>query len=108
VCVSWKKNNLYFKTTFQKFEKIKKRLNIFIKVMNYIQLHEEEKPITIYYILSDLKKKIEKNTFISPKHINSGYADTLSNEIFIWRDEEFEKVSFHELIHLFNNIYHYK
>ena len=103
VNISWNNNNLYFKTTIEKFNKIKKRLPVLIKMMNYIQSQSKQQiPITIYYVLSDLKKKIEKNTVVSSIHINSGYTDLISNEIFIWRCEEFEKVSFHELIHLFH------
>ena len=102
VKISWNNNNLYFKTTKEKFNKIKKRLPVLIKMMNYIKLQSKQQTqITIYYVLSDLKKHIEENTVISPKHINSGYTDLLTKEIFIWRSEEFEKISFHELIHLF-------
>lgn len=103
VIVSWENNNLYFKTTVEKFNKIKKRLPILIKMMNYIKLQSKKQtPITIYYVLSDLKKQLEKDTIIAPKHINSGYTDLLTNDIFIWREEEFEKITFHELIHLFH------
>jgi len=53
----------------------------------------------MYLLLSPLKKIIEENHTICPKNINSGYTDFTTNEIFIWREEEFEKVIFHELIH---------
>jgi len=58
--------------------------------------------INIYLVLSKLTKYLEIDEIISPKHINSGYTNLLTNDIFIWREEEFEKVTFHELIHLFN------
>jgi hypothetical protein len=98
VNISWKNNNIYLKTTKLKFDKFKKRLNIFLKVIDAIQASDKQ-PITIYYVLSNLKKNID-NKVISPRHINSGYTDLISNEIFIWREEEFEKVTFHELFHL--------
>jgi hypothetical protein len=36
------------------------------------------------------------------KNANSGYNDSSNDVIFIWREEEFEKVLFHELMHNFN------
>jgi hypothetical protein len=98
VNISWKNNNIYLKTTKLKFDKFKKRLGIFLKVIDAIQAFDKQ-PIIIYYVLSNLKKYID-NKVISPRHINSGYTDLISNEIFIWREEEFEKVTFHELFHL--------
>jgi len=61
----------------------------------------------MYLILSPLKKKFDIdcdidsniNCVIGPKNINSGYTDFNENNIFIWREEEFEKVIFHELMH---------
>lgn len=95
-------NNIYIRTTKEKFNNITYRLPIFIKILNYIQGNSNTQ-INLYLILSELKKKIEYNKIISPKHINSGYTNTKTKEIFIWREEEFEKVSFHELIHLFDH-----
>jgi hypothetical protein len=45
-------------------------------------------------------KNINYDEIISPTHINSGYTNLLTKLIFIWREEEFEKVCFHEVIHL--------
>jgi hypothetical protein len=95
-------NNIYLKTTKNKFDKIINKLNIFIKILNYIQ-GQSKVEINIYIILSEFKKNIEFNKIISPKHINSGYTNIITKEIFVWREEEFEKVSFHELIHLFDH-----
>ena len=95
-------NNIYIRTTKEKFNNIIHRLSIFIKILNYIQGNSNTQ-IKLYLILSELTKKIEYNKIISPKHINSGYTNIITKEIFIWREEEFEKVSFHELIHLFDH-----
>jgi len=99
--ISWLNNNIYLKTTKNKFKKFKTRLPIFLKLVTYIQ-SKSKININLYLILSSLKKYIEPNKIISPKHINSGYTHTVNKEIFIWREEEFEKVTFHELIHLFD------
>lgn len=104
--IEWTNNNLtnkiYIKCKPSKLENIKTRLNILIKVINRIQLKSKKKlGIKLYLVLSDLKKKLENTNNISPKHVNSGYTDTRNNYIFIWREEEFEKVTFHELIHFF-------
>ena len=95
-------NNIYLKTTKNKFDKIINKLNVFIQILNYIQ-GQSKVEIILYLILSKLKKNIEFNKIISPKHINSGYTNIITKEIFVWREEEFEKVSFHELIHLFDH-----
>jgi hypothetical protein len=105
--ISWVNNNLtnriYIKCMPHKLENIKSRINILLKVINRIQLKSKKKlGIEMYLVLSDLKKKLDNNKKIDPKHVNSGYTDTEKNFIFIWRDEEFEKVSFHELIHFFD------
>jgi hypothetical protein len=99
--ISWMSNNIYLKTTKNKFLEIKNRLPTFLKLINYIQ-NKSNCNINLYLVLSPLKKYIETNKIISPKHINSGYTHTVDKEIFIWREEEFEKVTFHELIHLFD------
>lgn len=105
--IEWSNNNLtnkiYIKCKPPKIENIKNRLNILIKVINRIQLKSKKKlGIELYLVLSDFKKKLGNTNEIGPKHVNSGYTDTYNNYIFIWREEEFEKVTFHELIHLFD------
>ncbi len=105
--IEWINNNLsnkiYIKCKPSKLENIKSRLNILIKVINRIQLKSKKKlGIELYLVLSDLKKKLDNGSEIGPKHVNSGYTDIINNYIFIWREEEFEKVTFHELIHFFD------
>lgn len=99
VNIKWKNNNIYIKTTEEKFNSFSQRLPIFLKIIDYINKNNNEN-IKIYMILSNLKKYIDPNEIISVDHINSGYTNTLSKVIFIWREEEFEKVCFHEMIHL--------
>ncbi len=101
VKIEWNNNIIYLNTTKHKYNKILKRLPIFIKMINYI-IGTSNKKVTIYLILCPLKKKCIKNTIISAKHVNSGYCHLRDNIIFIWRDEEFEKVTFHELMHFYN------
>ena len=101
---SYKKCNhcIIIKSTESKFNSFKERLDTLLHIINYIydlKKTTEEREITMYLLLSPLKKIIEENDTICPKNINSGYTDFTTNEIFIWREEEFEKVIFHELIH---------
>lgn len=98
VNIKWDNNNIYIKTTEQKFNNFLNRLPIFLKILNYINKNNDN--IEIYLILSNLKKNINRYEIISPHHINSGYTNLLTKLIFIWREEEFEKVCFHEVIHL--------
>lgn len=98
VKISFNNINIYIKTTKHKFNNIYKRLDIFIKVTSYITKNIKNN-LDIYLILSDLKKKLDFTKIIDAEHVNSGYYNPNSNEIFIWREEEFEKVCFHELMH---------
>lgn len=102
---TYKGNNIiYFKGTNKKFFNLKERLPILLNIINYIYDKgintQNNKEIKIYLILTDLTKNLQKNEIIGPKNINSGYTNINTNEILIWREEEFEKVIFHELIHL--------
>jgi len=99
--ISWNNNKIFLKCTKSKFHKIKKRLNHLIKIINYIKGTNTEN-LEIYLVLSQLKKNIDNEKKITPKNINSGYTHIINRYIFIWREEEFEKVLFHELIHFFN------
>ena len=95
-------NCIFIKSTKDKFNCFKQRLDILLPMLNYLMemcKAPEERKIQMYLILSHLKKELIEDEIVSPKHINSGYTDFISNEIFIWREEEFEKVIFHEMIH---------
>ena len=80
------------------------RLNILINIIDYLNLkNNKKKIINIYLILTEFEKKLpNKNEVLNPVHINSGFSHLYYNYILIWRLEEFEKVIFHELIHLFD------
>jgi len=76
-------------------------LKYFEFIKRYFNVKLQKKPI-IYFILTPLQKTFEiKNKIIDIHNVNSGYTDILNCKIFIWRLEEFTKVYFHELIHLF-------
>jgi hypothetical protein len=96
-------NIIYFKGNNTKFLNFKKRLHVLLNIINYIYdkgvTNKETKETKIYLILTDLKKNLNQNEVIGPKNINSGYTNIVNKEILIWREEEFEKVIFHELIH---------
>jgi len=99
--IEWDNNIIYLKCTEEKFNNFINRLPIFLKILDYIK-NKSPINITMYLILSPLKKNIDSHKHIKPKNINSGYTDLLDNYIFIWREEEFEKVCFHEIMHLYN------
>jgi hypothetical protein len=82
VKIEWSNNNtIYLKCTKNKLENIKKRLNIFLKMINYLKNNSNK--ITIYLILTKLKKECFETENISAKHINSGYTDFNKNIIFM-------------------------
>lgn len=94
--ITFNNHIIYLKCTTQQFDNINKILVPYIKMIDYLS----NKNITMYLILTNLKKQIyNKNEELSAKNINSGYTDLHENYIFIWRYEEFIKVTFHELIH---------
>jgi hypothetical protein len=99
--ISWNNNKIYLKCTNNKFIKIVKRLPQLLRMIEFIKNGNKEN-IVIYLLLSNLEKKIDNNIKIKPKNINSGYTDIVNRYIFIWREEEFEKVLFHELVHFYD------
>jgi hypothetical protein len=93
-------HTIFFKGSEDKFNLFKQRLNVLINILNYIiDKSNQNKIIKMYLILTPLKKTLENTTIIGPININSGYTDFMVNEILCWREEEFEKVIFHEMIH---------
>ena len=106
--ITWTHNvmhTIYFKGTQSKFDFFKERLSVLINMLNYLY-DKKNTPkvsaISMYLILTPLKKTLENTQIIGPKNINSGYTDFITNEILCWREEEFEKVIFHEMIHYMN------
>ena len=99
--IKWNNNIIYIKCNENKLVNILNRLPTLLKMINYINNNNNK--LKIYLILSNLKKDIDKNNYnLEAKQINSGYSHSIEKYIFIWREEEFEKVLFHELIHLLN------
>ena len=96
-------NNIYIKCTNEKFDSFKERLPILINCLNFLitkKQTDEDRPIGMYLILTPLKKFTPLDIdSVGPKNINSGYTDFETEEIVVWREEEFEKVIFHEMIH---------
>jgi hypothetical protein len=99
-----KEHVIYIKCTDEQYNYLtKERITILLNIINYIYSQSKcNHNIVIYLILSLFKKNIPsyKKEIICPKHINSGYTDKGENYIVVWREEEFEKVLLHELLHL--------
>ena len=57
--------------------------------------------IKLNYYLTKMKKEFSKNTnFLGPNEINSGLTSfSTNNEITIFRKEEYEKLTLHEMVH---------
>jgi hypothetical protein len=98
--IEWDNNKIYIKSDNLNINNRIKILVYFIEYLKYIS--NNNKNITIYLVLTNLKKKYNGNTIINVDNVNSGYTDNHKNIIFIWRYEECEKVLFHELIHIFD------
>ena len=64
--------------------------------------------INFYIILNPLKRKLpnKKTEIINAKNINGGFTYINTNNIYIVRKEDYEKVIIHELLH-HNNFIHY-
>jgi len=106
--ITWSYKNIdhtiFIKSTKDKFDNFKDRLLILLNMLNFIHDKKnttETRPINMYLILTLLKKlpPSSNNKTVGVKNVNSGYTDFISNEILVWREEEFEKVIFHEMIH---------
>ena len=104
--IKWNNNIIYIKCNEHKIVSILNRLHVLLKVINHI--NNENKKLRIYLILSNLKKNIDNNKVLEAKHINSGYSHGRDKYIFIWREEEFEKVLFHEIIHQIEHDHRYE
>jgi hypothetical protein len=103
--IKWDNNIIIIQTTDNDFINIRKRLRIIIYMIEYLKkMSEYSDNIYIYLVLTKLNKKFSTNHIMDVENANSGYTNINDNEnyIFIWRYEEFEKVLFHELMHLFN------
>ncbi len=95
-------NVIFIKTTNQLIQKIVKRIKYLIYIGEYLKIKSANthKKFKIYLVLSNLKKYFpNKNKKINITNVNGGYTDFNDNYVFVWRYEEFEKVTLHEIIH---------
>jgi len=89
-----------------------KKIKLLIYIIEYLKYKNQHinKPVTIFLVLTDLKKIFpENNQNMGVKNANTGYTDPNKNIIYIWRKEELEKVIFHEIVHYLemdNRYYH--
>lgn len=104
--ITWVHKNIihtiFIKSTKDKFDNFNDRLLILLNILNFIhdkRNTKEDRPINMYLILTLLKKIVPTTNTVGVKNVNSGYTDFSTNEILVWREEEFEKVIFHEMIH---------
>ena len=98
-------NTMFIKTTNDEIKKIIKRVKFLIYIGEYLKLKTNNiaKPLEIYLVLSELKKYFpEKDEKIKIAHVNGGYTNLVTNIIFVWRKEEWEKILIHEIIHYFD------
>ena len=100
--ISWTYKDINHKIYYKSSRHIEDRLVYLLNVLNSIydkKEIKENRPITMYLILTHLKKQPPSSSIVGVKNVNSGYTDFSTNEILVWREEEFEKVIFHEMIH---------
>jgi hypothetical protein len=79
-----------------------KLYNTIIRIQTVMQLYNMQKPNNIYFIMNPMKRylpSLPSKVPINTKHINGGFTYTSGNNIFIIREEEYEKVVIHELLH---------
>jgi hypothetical protein len=110
--INYKDINFYILTNIQISQKIKIHLykcvyrTFLIKNVYNIK---PEQYINFYIILNPLKRKLpnKKTEIINAKNINGGFTYINTNNIYIVRKEDYEKVIIHELLH-HNNFIHYE
>lgn len=90
--------------------KIKQHLNYCIYRVYLVKNLYNIKPnenMNYYILLNPLKRKLpsKKNEIMMAKNINGGFTFINSNNIYIIRKEDYEKVIIHELLHHNNNIH---
>jgi len=97
--IAWGDNFIIIKT--DTIIELDERIKYMIHIIEYLKEKTNNyKHIKIYLILSNLKKEFpQSDKIMGIKNANSGYNNSVSDIIFIWRKEEFEKVIFHELFH---------
>ena len=95
-------NYIYIKTNKININIMNKKIRLVVYIIEYLKHknHHINIPISIYLVLTDLKKYFPvNNQNMGVKNANTGYTDFAKNIIYIWRKEELEKVIFHEISH---------
>lgn len=89
------------KTTLNNIFKVLDRFNTIILLFNKLNLDYNKRQFELNYIPTNLKKELPTNgnKILGPNEINSGLSYIYNNIIYIWREEEFDKVFIHELFH---------
>jgi len=101
--IEWSNGIIKLRCNNKEFTNIMKRIKIMILLLEYLRSLVNDYPIlTIYLVLTNLKKTFPENGIMKPENANTGYVNFRTNIIFIWRLEEFEKVLIHEAIHFFD------
>lgn len=87
-------NNNLKQSDINKLFKLYKRVNIIYNI------HKLNKNLNFHITLCPLSRILPKNNEIfEPKHVNGGVTNPVSNDIYIFRKDEYIKVVLHELIH---------
>lgn len=101
--IEWSNGIIKLRCNNEQIINIIKRIKIMILLLEYLRSHVNDYPkLTIYLVLTDLKKTFPENGIMKAENANTGYVNFITNIIFIWRLEEFEKVLIHEAIHFFD------
>lgn len=108
--INYKNINFYILMNIPITEKIKNHLNLCIYRVYLVKLLYKIKPgqnINYFILLSPIKRKLpNKNKDINAENINGGFTYINSNNIYIIRKEDYEKVVIHELLHHCNDIHY--
>ncbi len=95
-------NNVFIKSNTKNIKNTNKKIKLIAYIIEYLKHKNDHvnKSVNIYLVLTQLKKYFpESNNIMDIKNANTGYTDFGKDIIFIWRNEELEKVIFHEICH---------
>lgn len=99
--------NILCKNKLSKSNIIKLCKNIY-RIYLTNKLYKINKNFTFYIIMYSGKRKLpKKNSSIKAENINGGFTYIRGNNIYIIREQDYEKVILHELLH-HNKIMHYE
>ena len=68
-------------------------------VMLVKNLYAMQKPLEYFILLNPKKRCFPKNGCMQAQHINGGFTNPQTNQIYIIRKQEYMKVMIHELLH---------